>query len=65
MQPDRHSYRNLLELPAWGLFNGEELTGSVRAETAHDAINLFAEFNERHPDVRMLGNFVKKLDDGL
>jgi hypothetical protein len=38
---NRRSYRGLMMLPAWLLFDGEQLVASVRAASADDARVLF------------------------
>lgn len=38
---NRRSYRGLVSLPAWGLYDGNRIVASVRAETAVAARDLF------------------------
>lgn len=39
----RRSYRGLMSLPAWLLYDGETLVGSVRAASSEEARELFLE----------------------
>lgn len=49
---NRRSYRGLMRLPAWGLYDASnELVATVRAETAWDARDIF--LADRHVGVRV------------
>lgn len=41
MSDGRHSYREVSRQPAWGLFDGNQLMGSVRATSKSEAAGIF------------------------
>jgi hypothetical protein len=53
MKP-RRLYRRLIGLPAWGLYQGDELVATIRAENAYVARDLFREFGLTGDRVRRM-----------
>lgn len=51
----RRSYGGLMHMPVWGAYQGDKLTGTIRAPNDTAAQQLFRIHNERWPQFAIHG----------
>jgi hypothetical protein len=57
----RRSYGKLMHMPAYGLYDNYQLVATIRAPNAETALQLFYVHNEKHPELLLEGDEVRRI----